>query len=307
MELETLYLLRDDKDKIAAVQKATLPVLEAVGRISRVYWGSMGDWPEFELTSAEGERSTWTRLGDHSRYVEGLTSRVKYVLQMSRSRDPRIGEMKLVLEVAVEPSDERSSRYPPGPVRDQSPPWQSSEYLDSVRSALREHDAHIKKGLSEAEVEAIEDEFGFRFPPDLRFLLQAFLPQGKEFPDWRSSDRQALHERLDWPADGIAFDVVEADFWDADWGERPRDDEAAAAIARRVVSLAPRLIPIYSHRYIPSEPYGDGNPVLSVYQTDIVCYGADLAEYFGTEFAARMPYWSAPSRRPIRFWDRLVS
>jgi len=39
-------------------------------------------------------------------------------------------------------------------------------------------------------------------------------------------------------------------------------------------------IPVYSHRYLPSEPKATGNPVLSVHQTDIIYYGNDLASYF---------------------------
>jgi hypothetical protein len=146
MVLDILYSLREDPERVAALQKATLspgdfglapdpalvgsvdwwaaidrgelPVFEATGRISRVYWGSMGDWPEFELTSDEGERSTWTRLGDCSRYVEGLAARVRYVRQRYKSAGERLGlESRQVLEIAVEHSDRRSSPYPPGPAR----------------------------------------------------------------------------------------------------------------------------------------------------------------------------------------------
>jgi hypothetical protein len=38
----------------------------------------MGDWREFELDEA-GERRSWTRQGDISRYVEGACAKVIWV------------------------------------------------------------------------------------------------------------------------------------------------------------------------------------------------------------------------------------
>jgi hypothetical protein len=64
-----------------------------------------------------------------------------------------------------------------------------------------------------------------------------------------------------------------------------------------------KLIPIYGHRMMPDEPHLPGNPVFSVYQTDIIYYGYDLADYLRHEFhlPGREPW---PERvRAIRFWD----
>jgi hypothetical protein len=46
----------------------------------------------------------------------------------------------------------------------------------------------------------------------------------------------------------------------------------------------PRLVPVFSHRYLPAEPHLSGNPVLSVYQTDIIYYGSNLKRYIAHEF-----------------------
>jgi hypothetical protein len=67
------------------------------------------------------------------------------------------------------------------------------------------------------------------------------------------------------------------------------------------------LIPVYAHRYVSAEPHGDGNAVLSVYQTDIICYGADLPSYFVAEFGLEPPWWAFGTPRPVHLWDRLVS
>lgn len=142
-------------------------------------------------------------------------------------------------------------------------------------------------GLSDAEVRDIEGRFAFRFPPDLRWFLQQGVPTGDAFPDWRGVE-ESIRERLRWPLDGMCFDIEHNGFWLPAWGERPKELEAAFAIAERAVADAPKLIPIYIHRYLPDRPHAAGNPVLSVYQTDIIHYGADLSDYFRREFGLHL-------------------
>lgn len=70
----------------------------------------------------------------------------------------------------------------------------------------------------------------------------------------------------------------------------------------------PRLIPVYGHRYLPAFPSEAGNPVYSVYQTDIICYGNDLLTYLCREFKIA-PYRSSFQRsklKQIPFWGDLA-
>jgi hypothetical protein len=70
----------------------------------------------------------------------------------------------------------------------------------------------------------------------------------------------------------------------------------------------PTLIPIYAHRYLPAQPVLAGNPVFSVYQTDIMHYGNDLASYFAHEFGFTLPSTFENLQQPqnhIEFWDAL--
>ena len=77
-------------------------------------------------------------------------------------------------------------------------------------------------------------------------------------------------------------------------------------MAKRKIAEVPKLIPIFGHRYIPSEPNASGNPVFSVYQTDIIHYGADLVSYLEAEFLGGALPQKIATLRPIRFWSRLV-
>jgi hypothetical protein len=146
--VDLVYNLRDDKVHVRHMQEATknrpdvglapIPALvgsrrwwRAVnsgrypsatleGSISKVYWGSMGDWPMFTLRAKDGETTDWTREGDHTRYVEGLAVRLQYVVQRYKDSVPDASlagsrETKLVIRTWIEPSALRSEARGPGP------------------------------------------------------------------------------------------------------------------------------------------------------------------------------------------------
>src|ERR1700678_800430 len=151
-------------------------------------------------------------------------------------------------------------------------------YFAAAVEVLRASGMTFGPGLSEGELAEIEQSLDLRIPPDLSDLLSLSIPIGDDFPDWRGP-RVRLDKIMSWPTEGICFDVERNGFWLGVWGPRPIDLENALATAREAVSVAPKLAPIYKHRYLPSEPQSAGNPVLSVYQTDVICYGVDLPGY----------------------------
>lgn len=202
----------------------------------------------------------------------------------------------------------------------------AEDYLETLVGNLKLDGVRFATGLTDKEIDDTEKKYGFRFPIDLKALLQYALPVSDKWVDWRNSPEKSLRARLDWPADGICFDVEHNNFWLADWGPRPSTLSDAFTLARQRVAEAPTLIPIYSHRYIPGEPQEAGNPIFSVYQTDIIYYGVDLASYFINEFGSfgdgtdseaqqglgdsvnegQTSHSATRSPRPIRFWDGFV-
>jgi hypothetical protein len=157
-------------------------------------------------------------------------------------------------------------------------------------------------GLTAAELDDIEQLFGFQFNPDHRTLLRQGLPVGPRWPDWRAGTAESLTRLLRAPADGVLFDVETNGFWWPAWGARPTDPAALTAAAAAALTHVPRLIPVYGRRYAPALPM-PGLPVYSVMQTDVICYGSDLANYLQHEFdgAARL----APSQ-VVPFWGELA-
>lgn len=189
--------------------------------------------------------------------------------------------------------------------------------LESVVARLRSAGMQFDEGMSNKEIVLAEQQYGVRFPPDLREFLQIALPLSRPnsgwFPSWRcaiAGDEESHRKivgSLEWPGDGICFDVERNGFWmEKEWGSRPPDVDQAKNVARKKVAEAPRLTPIFSHRYIPSEPNTPGNPVFSIYQTDIIYYGADLVSYLEAEFLGGALPQDIATLRPIHFWSRLV-
>lgn len=130
----SVYQLRRNKQYVENVQKATLttkefgieqthglfgseqwwqqvasgnlPVHKVSGVVTRLYMGSMNDWPEFSMRSDTGEESSWSRYANNeelgSFYQVGRPIEVSYVIQHNRPCSFDGGtETKCVIEVRI--------------------------------------------------------------------------------------------------------------------------------------------------------------------------------------------------------------
>ena len=189
---------------------------------------------------------------------------------------------------------------------------------EAARRLARTGGHEIRPGLTGAELDRIERDYGFEFADDHRAFLAAGLPvsappeqgrTGREpWPDWRDGDPGDLHRRLCWPIDGALFDVENNAFWHPAWGQRPDDISEALSTARQHLARAPKMIPVYEHRYLPAGRGTSGHPVLSIYQTDIIIYGTDLADYVTNEFSGSGAFTSKDWTRPpmVAFWSEFL-
>ena len=181
--------------------------------------------------------------------------------------------------------------------------------FSTVKDKLNEAGVVCERGLMGSEIHEAEEAFALQFPPDLKQFLMFVLPTGKGWPNWRSIKDPEIDRMLNWPYEGICSDIQHNAFWPADWGSQPGSLSDAFKFAKQKVDAAPKLIPIHGHRYLPDRPSVAGNPVFSVYQTDIIYYGSDLGNYFRNEFAYyfKVPEYqiTEPVRR-IEFWSEFV-
>ena len=161
-------------------------------------------------------------------------------------------------------------------------------------------------GLDEPQIDALEQHWKLKFPKDYRQFLSVLnapdcgryhvgwsddAPYGMEegddtpsFFDWRKDDG-AINYALNLPSEGLFFDVNENDLWPDSWGKRPDKAEELQKKFAQLVATAPRLIPITGHRYLLADSLEAGNPVLSVWGSDIICYGSNLRNYLLMEFS----------------------
>lgn len=158
------------------------------------------------------------------------------------------------------------------------------------------------KGYSQSELDAAQERFGLRFPPDLIAFLRDRRPANGY--DWRTDIRE-IRSRLSRPLEGLIFDVETNSLWLPEWGTKPGTAKDRAAIVTEAVARAPRLIPVYGHRYMPETPHEAGNPVFSVMQSDIIVYGATLEQYISNEFGGG-EFVVAETVRYIPFWSSLA-
>lgn len=136
------------------------------------------------------------------------------------------------------------------------------------------------RGCTRTELERAQERFEIRFPPDLIDLFLERRPVDGH--DW-TGDEDAIITLLNWPLEMLLWDVEHGSWW-TDWGERPSEPQDRHEVVRAAVAQAPRLIPIYSHRFIPETPNAAGNPVFSTHGFDTIYFGANLNEYFDNEF-----------------------
>lgn len=81
--------------------------------------------------------------------------------------------------------------------------------------------------------------------------------------------------------------------------QEDREREARAHLAG-----VPKLVPVFSDRYLTSTPKYDPSPVFSVHQADVIFYGDNLLDYVAHEF--RVPPRHPSDRTYVPFWSDLA-
>ncbi|PQZ61056.1 MULTISPECIES: hypothetical protein [unclassified Microbacterium] len=163
-------------------------------------------------------------------------------------------------------------------------------------AVLETHNVQLDPGLTSSEFVEIEQRYGFEFSPDHRQLLETVMPIGNGWVDWRNGSEESIQGRLDWPLDGLLFDVEHNSFWPSTWPAKPDTLNEQREVATERIRRWPTLVPIYSHRYTPAAPAPVGAPVFSVWQSDVIFYGDDLLDYLTHEFGpADLDYYQRES------------
>ncbi|MDR2976083.1 MAG: hypothetical protein LBV19_02055 [Streptococcaceae bacterium] len=173
---------------------------------------------------------------------------------------------------------------------------------------LKEQGIIFDKGLSSVEISTIEKKYDLIFPSEMKSLYRKALLISRGFYNWRDfSERntQLIKQVLNRPTDSLLNNTSEID-WSESWGSEPANQMEREEVLREKIQSAPKLIPIYSHRYITSFQDRE-NPVFSIVGSDIIYYGENLISYLEIEFGCKSRSdMDITKIEPVSFWSDLL-
>ena len=176
---------------------------------------------------------------------------------------------------------------------------------EDIVNQLRQKKVEFARGLSGEEFYWIEQEYEILFPEELKNFYKEALPISKGFYNWRDKcieNVMGIKRVMSIPFQGIVENSEEIE-WSEKWGEEPSDLNERKKIIGDMALMAPKLIPVFSHRYMASFRCKNP-PVFSVYGTDIIYFAKNIIDYFLIEFKIKenniimndevsyIPFWS---------------
>ncbi len=166
----------------------------------------------------------------------------------------------------------------------------------------------FEPGLKDKDLKEIEYRYNIHFPEELKRLFTYALPISEGFYNWRDFSPEnvgLINFAIETPYLGIKGNIEEI-LWNNQWGREPENMIVRNDIILSKMQNAPKLIPLYKHRYL-SGLYDYDNPVFSICDADIIYYGRNLAEYFDREFSNKIysviPYDEV---KFVDFWSDLI-
>lgn len=191
-----------------------------------------------------------------------------------------------------------------------------NEYQKIV-SILQTKKITFEQGLSLSEIEEIEKFYNISFPIELKNLYSVGLPVSNGFYNWRnmSNDNvKQIKKVLQRPILDIQAELIRDyednnyyndEIWCDKWGVRPNNINDACKILQAQYNQAPKLIPIYLHRYMPFISHSEETPVFSIMGSDIIYCGNNLISYLETEFKLKS-YHNNMKCQHVDFWSDLL-
>ena len=171
---------------------------------------------------------------------------------------------------------------------------------------LKNKNIRCEKGLSEAEIEKVYKTYNITFPVCYENFLKEILPVSDAVYNWRDfsgTNVKYIKESMRQPFDDIEEMSSEV-YWCDEWGEEP-DEAQRIVIIRERLKKAPKLIPIYHHRYMPIID-SDNPPVLSIHGVDVIYYGKNLEDYIQNEFGSGRRTLFLNQYKYVPFWSDIM-
>lgn len=170
---------------------------------------------------------------------------------------------------------------------------------------MKQQGIEFAVGLSDKEMAIIKQEYGIVFPKELMTFYKEALPISKGFYNWRDKSDinvKNIKRAMQMPIDEVIAGSEEID-WNEEWGEEPIDPNLRKRIISNMALNAPKLIPVYFHRYIAAVE-NERTPIFSICGTDIIYFAKSVLDYFLIELDLKeneifqnnevdhIPFWS---------------
>lgn len=166
----------------------------------------------------------------------------------------------------------------------------------------------FEKGLTLEELRQIEDIYQIKFPNSIKSFLMIALPISKGFYNWRNmqdDNVEFIKKIISKPLSNV-YDMAQEVYWCDDWGEEPEDEKVILEEVRQQLKEAPKLLPVYGHRYMPMV-LDEDPPVISIHDLDIIYYGENLEDYLYIEFGNKSQNEIRfENISPIPFWSDIM-
>lgn len=180
-------------------------------------------------------------------------------------------------------------------------------YRNIIKS-LKSQGIIFEAGLTCEEISKIEKIYEIQFPKCLKEFLMEGVPISKGFYNWRNFEQENIDfikEIIYLPIKTI-YELAAEVYWCDDWGEEPENEIDIAEKVREKLKNAPKLLPIYTHRYMPML-LDEQPPIVSIHGIDIIYYGENLEDYFHVEFGRkRQSEIRFENIDPIPFWSEIM-
>ena len=183
--------------------------------------------------------------------------------------------------------------------------------MNTLFNQLEDKGIQFKNGLTDDEINKIEEIYEIVLPEWLRKFYCLGVPFSEEnnlFPLWSDfsdTNIEKIKERMQKPYKLFAREVQDG-FWHTSWGSRPESQEEVLQKFGELSLVAPRLIPLYSHRYMPLIDGVDDPPIISTVGSDTIYYGCNLHDYLQNEFLNE-EFVIPTDYIKVPFWDDLVN
>ena len=166
--------------------------------------------------------------------------------------------------------------------------------IKDVITILKNNGVVFEKGLDENELGKVETVYEIKLPLAWKELFKTALPVSRGFYNLRDFSDENVE---------MIKSVMKRPF--DDFREKLESEKLPKRLFKEF-EKAPKLFPIFSHRFVPCGDFDDP-PVFSIMQTDIIIYGKNINDWAENEYFPKNTRFSKKDiKTKVPFWINIL-